>query len=337
MHGGESAGPAGVVDVHTHYIPAEAAGFDAPGCVRLALESPTCGQLYHGDRHYRTIDERSWDAARRIVDMDARGVALQVISPIPVAYAYDASPADGRAFARLHNDAIAAVVRERPDRFAGLGGVPLHDVEAACGELERCVRDLGLLGVEIGTSAGGRDLDDPALEPFWERCGALGAYVFIHPENAPGFERARTHGLTISTAYPAETGLAAAKLLMSGVLVRHPEATIVLAHGGGTLPWILPRLDRVWEALPGVRASLDVRPSVLARRFVCDTLTFDAENLALVARRIGADRLMVGTDYPFPIMEDPPGAVLAGAAFSPDELAAIRGGTFRRLAARAMR
>jgi len=303
----------GKIDFHTHFIPRAAEAFAAANCPRLVVESETCGHLYRGEQHYRTIDERSWSPARRIADMDAREVAMQVISPIPVTYAYDASATDGLAFARLHNDGIAKVVRERPDRFAGLGAIPLQDVDAACTELERAVRDLGLAGVEIGSTASDRDLDHPSFLPFWERCDALGAIVFMHPESAPGFDRLRMHTMVISTGYPSETGIAAAKLVMAGIPEKFPQLRLVLAHGGGTLPWLLPRLDRIWTVNENVRKALPTRPSTAARALYCDTLTFDAENLALVARRIGAEHLMIGSDYPFVVMEDPPGAVLDGA------------------------
>jgi len=320
------------VDFHTHFMPREASALSVAGAPRLVIESETCGQMYRGDTHYRTIDERTWDAGRRILDMDEREVALQVISPIPVCYAYDASPADGLAFARLHNDSIGAVVRARPDRFAGLAGVPLQDPDAACAELERAMRELGLRGVEIGTTAGGRELDDVALAPFWERCAALDALVFIHPESAPGFDRLRKMQMVISTGYPSETGIAAARLLMAGIFERWPALKIVLAHGGGTLPWLLPRLDRVWDLNESIRQEMPTRPSEAARALYCDTLTFDPENLALVAKRLGTSHIVAGSDYPFAIMEDPPGAVIAGVrAFDDAAREALRSGNALRL------
>lgn len=324
-----------IVDFHTHYIPDTVANYNADGCTRLVIETPTCGQLYEGEKHYRTIDERCWDAARRIADMDERGIGLQVLSPIPVTNSYASAPDRGLAFARLHNDGIAAVVRRRPDRFAGLGAIPLQDVDAACRELAYVRNDLGLLGVEIGTTAAGRELDDPALLPFWEQCNALHAIVFIHPETAPGFERHRNIvGFVAAAAYPTENGMIASKLLLGGYLTRFPNVKIVLSHGGGTLPWMLPRIDRFWETTPAGKGmhALAERPSLEARKFYVDTLTFDATNLTLVAQRFGADHLVVGSDYPFGVMEDPPGAVLANMTFDAPTMDAIRAGTFRRLA-----
>ncbi|HEY0613238.1 MAG TPA: amidohydrolase family protein [Candidatus Elarobacter sp.] len=306
------------VDFHTHYIDASLESLALPGCVALRRDGRS-GELLRNGAVYRTIDERSWNVERRIAEMDAEGVALQVLSPIPVSYAYDASADDGAAFSRAQNDALAAIVRARPDRFAALGAVPLQDPQRACAELERAVRELGLHGVEIGTTAGGRELDDPALEAFWERCEALDAIVFVHPESAPGFNRVRRRMMVISTGYPNETGIAAAMLLTSGLLERR-RLRVVLAHGGGTLPWLLPRLDRLWEINDELRAA-GRRPSEVARAFYCDTLTFDARNLALMLERLDPSHLVVGSDYPFTVREIPPGAVVD--AF-PDHAAALR-------------
>jgi aminocarboxymuconate-semialdehyde decarboxylase len=295
------------VDFHTHYIDASIEDVALPGCVALR-RAGTSGELLRNGQFYRKIDDRSWSVDRRIADMDAEGVGIQVLSPIPVSYAYEASPDAGAAFCRLQNDALASLVRARPDRFAGLGAVPLQDPDLACAELERAVRELGLNGVEIGTTAGGRELDDAALEPFWERCEALDAIVFVHPESAPGFDRVRRRMMVISTGYPSETGIAAAMLLTSGLLERR-RLRVVLAHGGGTLPWLLPRLDRLWEMSDDLR-NAGRRPSELARLLYCDTLTFDARNLALILERFDPAHLVVGSDYPFTIREDPPGAVV---------------------------
>lgn len=322
-----------MIDFHTHYIPRSVAAFHAAGCTRLEIESPTCGHLYNGTAHYREIDERCWDLARRLADMDERGIRMQVVSPIPVTNSYASSPADGQAYARLHNEGIAELVRARPDRFAGLGAVPLQDVDRACDELEAALQDFGLRGVELMTNVGGRELDDPTLLPFWERCNDLGAIVFLHPESGPSFDRLRLHGLVASVAYPSETGLVASRLLLKGMLTRFPNVRVVLSHGGGTLPWLLPRIDRFWDAMPTIQAALPTRPSIAARAFYADTLVFDAANLALLLQRFGSDRLVVGSDYPFGVAEDPPGAVLAESHLDGATSGALRELNAKRLLA----
>ena len=322
------------IDFHTHYIPRAVerlrnAHADWP---RLAIESPRCGQLYRGAAHYRTIDDRSWDGPRRIADMDRYELDMQVVSPIPVTYAYDCPLDAARELARVQNEGLAELVRDHPKRFAGLCSVPLQDVDAACAELERAIGELGLLGVEIGSAVGTVDIADERFEAFWSTCERLDAVVFLHPERFPGAARLSAHRLVFSTGYPSETGIVAAQLIMSGFFTRHPKIRFVLAHGGGTLPWLLPRLDQVWSSFEDLRLQLPRRPSEAARSFLCDTLTYDAENLSLVIERIGIDRLMLGSDYPFPLMEDPPGkAITMSASLSDDEKARLSGANAERL------
>jgi aminocarboxymuconate-semialdehyde decarboxylase len=316
------------IDFHTHYLSRAAESFDAPSPAwpRLAVDDAGCGRLSRDGVPFREVDARSWDAARRIADMDAAGIDLQVLSPLPPTFAYEFDARVTARFARLQNDAIAEVVRARPDRFAGLGTVALQDPDSACAELERATGELGLAGVEIGTHAAGHDLTDASFDAFWERCDALGALVFVHPENAPGFERLRAARLAFAAGYPSETGLCAASLIMTGLVARRPRVRFVFAHGGGTLPWLLPRLDAVWSAYADVRETSARRPSDTARTLWYDTLTFDPENLRVLAERAGTDRLVVGSDYPFLMQEEPPGAtVLACAAFDDAARDAMRG------------
>lgn len=302
---------------------------EAKAIARLAIEAPDCGHLLVGKRD-RKLDDRAWDLGRRIRDMDEREVALQVLSPVPMMFCYDAPVDAMSAYVRTVNEGIAEFVRERPDRFAGLAGVPLQDIALAVDELRYACETLGLAGVEIGSNAAGFDVEDPRFDPFWAECERLSAVVFIHPESAPGFERFRADQLAASTGYPSETGAIAAKLLMRGLFVRHPNLRVVLAHGGGTLPWLLARLDTVWSRFPDVHAKLPAAPSVFARSFTFDTLVFDAANLAFIAARVGADRMVVGTDYPFTLGEDRPGTLVKmTAGFDDAARAAVLAGNAR--------
>src|SRR5579875_2477491 len=182
------------------------------------------------------------------------------------------------------------------------------------------------------SAVGTVDIADERFEAFWSTCERLDAVVFLHPERFPGAARLSAHRLVFSTGYPSETGIVAAQLIMSGFFTRHPKIRFVLAHGGGTLPWLLPRLDQVWSSFEDLRLQLPRRPSEAARSFLCDTLTYDAENLSLVIERIGIDRLMLGSDYPFPLMEDPPGkAITMSASLSDDEKARLSGANAERL------
>lgn len=315
-----------IIDCHTHLVPAELARFGQRGGLLpgMVIEAPDCGRLYRGAKLDRVVDERTWDARRRLRDMDERGVVRQVLSPVPLMFAYDCPLAETLALLRLTNDGIAEVVAAEPQRFSGLGGVPLQDVGAACEEARRVLDELSLAGIEVGTAAGAHDLDDPIYEPLWALVEDRGGLVFVHPdERAPSSTRLGVGHLITSTAYPSETGIVGAKLIMSGLFARHPRLRMLLAHGGGTLPWLLPRLDRVWSRTPSLREALPDAPSATARRFWYDTLTYDVANVELLARRVGIERLVIGTDYPFVIAEDPPGEVVRGASLSATELDAV--------------
>src|SRR6266851_2201321 len=208
------------------------------------------------------------------------------------------------------NDEIAGAAQVSPEGFIGLGTVPLQDPGLASGEVRRAVTELGLAGVEIGTAIEGKNLDDPALEPFWQTCEHVGAAIFVHPAAVLAPERTSKYRMLYSVGYTTETGIAAAAMVMSGLLDRHPNLRICFAHGGGIFPWLLPRLDQTWNVFDDVKAGTPRKPSETAKMLTYDTLTYDTNNLGLLIERVGVDRLVMGTDYPFPLREVPPGVVI---------------------------
>jgi aminocarboxymuconate-semialdehyde decarboxylase len=302
------------VDFHTHYIPEHfpdmAAMYDDHGWPTLLHTGPCQANIYYAGKHYRSIDDRSWEPERRIKDMDAEGVAIQVLSPIPVTFAYRFSAQAVLELSQYQNNEIARAVNVAPTRFIGLGTVPLQDPALAASEVRRVVIELGLAGVEIGTAIGDKNLDDPALEPFWQACEDVGAAIFVHPAAVLASERMSKYRMVFSVGYTTETGIAAASIVMSGLLHRHPNLSICFAHGGGTFPWLLPRLDQTWNVFDDVKAITSRKPSETAKLLTYDTLTYDTSNLELLLERAGSDRLVMGTDYPFPLRELPPGAVI---------------------------
>jgi aminocarboxymuconate-semialdehyde decarboxylase len=173
------------IDIHTHFIPKQfpemAKKYGGEGWPMLLHRGLCQADIYYAGKHYRQIDDRSWDPERRLKDMDAEGIAVQVLSPIPVTFAYRFSAQAVLELAQLQNDEIANVTSVAPERFIGLGTVPLQAPELAAAEVRRAVTRLGLAGVEIGTQIEGKNLDDPALEPFWRSCVEVGAAVFVHP------------------------------------------------------------------------------------------------------------------------------------------------------------
>ena len=302
------------VDFHTHFIPQQypdmSKKYGGEGWATLVHNGPCKADIYSAGKHYRQIDDRSWDPERRLKDMDAEGINVQVLSPIPVTFSYPFSADAVLELAQMQNDEIARAVSVSPQRFIGLGTVPLQQPDSAAAEVRRAVASLRLAGVEIGTNIQGRNLDDADLEPFWQACAEIGAAVFVHPATVLAPERTSKYRMTYSVGYTTETGIAATSVVMSGVLNRHPGLLLCFAHAGGTFPWLLPRLDQVWNFFDDVKAVTPRKPSEVAKQLTYDTLTYDTANLRFLIERFGTSRLVMGTDYPFPLREEPPGGVI---------------------------
>jgi len=321
------------VDVHTHGIPRnlpDLAVRYAGAWPSLVTTAPGTADLVLGGKFFRALDDRCWNSRRRIEEMDAEGVTVQVVSPIPVTFSYRLASPGVTELARVQNEWIADLVRDRPERFAGLGTVPLQDPATAARSVTECVTELGLRGVEVGTNVDGLALDDPSLDDFWAACGATGAIVLVHPWQVIGEERLARHGLLYSVGMPAETAAAAATLMLGGVLDRHPDLRIVLAHGGGALLAMLPRIERCLAMLPGLTPPA-LAPHSYLRRFWYDSLVYDPGTVRSLVQAVGADRVMVGTDFPFPIADRPAGGSVLAAGLDDDDTAAVLAGTARDL------
>lgn len=260
--------------------------------------------LNYGGRHYRQIDHRCWSAPARIADMDRDGVAMQVISPIPVTFCYESDPAGAAELAAAQNEFFARIVAEHPTRFAGLGAVALQDPDLAVAELRRCMSRPGFLGVEIATQVCGAELADERFDRFFAVAHELDAFVLIHPrdEDLP----ARMAGLRMGfgAGMPLETATAAASLLSTGALVRRPTVRLCLAHGAGALPAIIGRLDK-GATIAGLPAESAELPSRLAQKMWCDSLTYNRAALLAAVDVFGADHVVFGSDYPFPAVPEP--------------------------------
>jgi aminocarboxymuconate-semialdehyde decarboxylase len=258
-------------------------------------------------RNFRTVTEQCWDADTRLADMRKMSIDHQVLSPMPELLSYWMPASEAQVLLRDVNEQIAQVVREHPEAFSGLCAVPLQDVDLAIQELEYAMRTLGLAGVEIGTNVNGLPIGHPTLAPFFEAAAKLGAAIFVHPIRPAGMDRlVGPPALEQSVAFPGETGLAAASVITADLLGRYPGLRMAFSHGGGTLAMLLPRLAHARDAFPALRKTLPRPPLEHAREFFYDTLVYDRATLAHLIDVFGARQLMIGTDYPFAIMEHEP-------------------------------
>jgi aminocarboxymuconate-semialdehyde decarboxylase len=323
------------VDIHNHVWSAEAADFVAPHfdaskvpMTRLAADATREIMLRQAaDRRPQQTDWRL-----RLADMDAMGVDIQVVSPIP-GQMYSQMPLDVvvRA-AAIVNDTLAAFATERPDRFVAIGTVPLLDGHAAAEELERAISKLGLRGVEIPTNISGRELSDPAHAPFWAKAEALGAVVFIHPSGFTQPDRLTRFYLNNTIGNPLETTIALHYLIMDGVLERHPNLKLVVAHGGAFAAAYSGRMDHAWGARSDARGGLPNPPTTYLKRIHFDTVVFTPHQLDYLVRTFGADHLLLGTDYPADMGEyDPLGHLAATESLDAAAVSAIAGGNAARL------
>jgi aminocarboxymuconate-semialdehyde decarboxylase len=316
------------IDLHTHILPERWPSWTTksgyPGWIELEHHKPCCARMLKtldgGRTHFfREIESNCWDPAARIRDCDACHVRAQVLSTVPVMFSYWAKPQDAHDLSRLLNDHIAETVRAHPTRFAGLGTIPLQDTALALKELHRCVKDLGLAGVQIGTHAEGKNLDDPSILPVLAAAADLGACIFVHPWDMLGKDRMGKYWLSWLVGMPAETCLAICSVLFSGILDDHPKLRIAFAHGGGSFPGTIGRIEHGYHARPDLCASACNKPpraflrnaaTNTPARFYVDSLTHEPAALRTLLDLLGPERIALGSDYPFPLGEACPGQMI---------------------------
>ncbi|MEN3279058.1 MAG: aminocarboxymuconate-semialdehyde decarboxylase [Solirubrobacteraceae bacterium] len=325
-----------VIDVHAHGIVAAAMelvqGEDAFRAAR-EREAELVGAA-SAARQAEMIQEIApllADVERRVEAMDRAGVDIQLVSPSPAHY-HDWAPATlARSVARAVNEGIASLCAQRPDRLIGLGLAPLQHPDVAETALVEAVSELGLRGVEISTAAPGRELSDPDYEAFWARAEELGALVFIHPWGCSLGARLDRHYLFNVVGQPVETTVALSHVIFSGLLDRRPKLRILAAHGGGYLPFYPARSDHAWRVRPEV-STPEHAPSSYLRRLYFDSLVHEPELLAALVERVGADRVLMGSDFPFDMGNpDPVAHVHATPGLDDAARAAICGATAAEL------
>ena len=301
------------IDIHTHILPETLPDLGA-GFVRIEPDAPGRARMTIDGKLFREIERNSWDPEKRVEECERDGVGVQVLSTVPVMFSYGAEPARALELARRLNDHIAGVQAERPSRFVGLGTIPMQDTRLAISELERCMGDLGLAGIQIGSNVNGANLDSLELFPIFEAAEQLGAAVFVHPWEMVGRERMARYWLPWLVGMPAETALAICSLIFGGVLERLPRLRIAFAHGGGAFPGTFGRIAHGFAVRPDLVAiANDVPPREYLRRIYVDSLVHDPLALRYLVDLMGAERIALGSDYPFPLGEEHPGALIASS------------------------
>jgi aminocarboxymuconate-semialdehyde decarboxylase len=296
------------IDVHTHFVPDTM----PPSAGRTPLwpsiehrERDTAAVIV-GGKVFRLIDSRSWDAGRRLRDMQADDIDVQVVSPMPELLSHWFPADDADALSDHINRGIVQLCSAHPGSFIGIGMAPVQDPALAARRLAG-IKALGLCGIEIGTHISGVALGDARMHEFYAAAEEADLAIMIHPLHPSGMERmAGRAELAAVAAFPLETALAATSLLTHGITERFPNLRILLSHGGGALPWILPRLKHARALGPPLQDLFARDPGEMAKAFYYDTILYDGGALRFLAAAVGADHLVVGSDYPFSIKQDRP-------------------------------
>lgn len=307
------------VDMHAHFFPriprGEAAALHAERAPWLAIDADgEGGHIMLGERRFRPVRRTLWDARRRVEELDAQGIDLQINCATPVMFGYAFEPRAAADWAARQNDRALEFAAVAPRRLAVMAQVPLQDLDLACAEASRC-KAAGHVGVQIGNHLGDRDLDDAQLVQFLIHCAQQSIPVFVHPwDMMGGAGRMNKWKLPWLVGMPAETQLGILSLILSGAFERIPAgARICFAHGGGAFAFLLGRADNAWHRRGIVRQDCPHPPSHYVSRFHVDSVVFDAGALRLLIDRMGVDRVMLGSDHPFPLGESVIGALIDGA------------------------
>ena len=302
------------IDIHTHIIPEHLPKFKEKfgygGFISLDHHKPCCAKMMIDDRFFREIEDNCWDPNTRIKECDHHHINVQVLSTIPVMFSYWAKPTDALEVSMFLNDHIATIVHAYPKRFIGLGTIPLQAPDLAIKELERCMK-IGLRGVQIGSHVNDWNLNAPELFPVFEAAQELGAAIFVHPWDMMAKEKMSKYWLPWLVGMPAETSLAICSMIFGGIFERLPKLKVAFAHGGGSFPSSIGRIEHGFHVRPDlVAVDNNVNPREYLDKFYLDTLVHDPLMLDFLMNLMGPNQLALGTDYPFPLGELQPGKLI---------------------------
>jgi aminocarboxymuconate-semialdehyde decarboxylase len=309
------------VDIHTHILPEHIPDFSKEfgygEFITLDHYKPQYAKMMKGKEFFREVFCNCFEVNQRLTEMSETNVNVQVLSTVPVMFSYWAKPVDGMNVAKFLNDDIATKIQTNEDKFIGLGTLPLQDPELSVEELDRCINELNLTGIQIGSNINGLNLSEKALFPVYKRAEELGAAIFVHPWDMMGFDRLKKYWLPWLVSMPAETSAAICSLIFGGVFEKFPKLRFAFAHGGGSFLATIGRIEHGFKVRPDLVAVDNKRnPTEYLGHFWIDSILHDQSALDYSIEKVGIDKIALGTDYPFPLGELEPGKLIVESKYS---------------------
>ena len=303
------------IDIHTHIIPENWPDFESKfgygGWISLDHYKKNEAKMIKNGKSFRIIECNCWDPLVRIDECKKTNVDVQVLSTIPALFNYWAKPDDALFTSKFINDHISMIVNDHPKHFLGLGTLPMQDEKKAILELERCIKELGLAGIQIGSNINGLNLNEPSVLSIFEVAREMGASVFVHPWDIMGKDKMEKYWLPWLVGMPAETSRAICSMIFGGVFEQLPDLRVAFAHGGGAFPATVGRIQHGFNVRPDLCAvDNDIAPIDYLGKFWVDSLVHDMEMLRYLIDKVGDKKITLGSDYPFPLGEQIPGSMI---------------------------
>ena len=285
--------------------------FGYGGWISLDHHTNSAAKMMKNNECFRIVECNCWDPQARIDDCQKTQVDIQVLSTVPVMFNYWAKPDHALFISKIINDNIAKIVDNYPKRFIGLGNIPMQNEKLAIKELERCISELGMQGIQIGSNINGMNLSDESIFPIFEAASELGAAIFIHPWDMMGSEDMKKYWLPWLVGMPAETSRAICSMIFGGVFSRLPVLRVAFAHGGGAFLSTVARIQHGFDVRPDLCAvDCDIAPVEFLGKFWVDSLVHDKDMLQYLIKKVGENKIVMGSDYPFPLGESLPGSMI---------------------------